>query len=234
MHGLARRAWRCSHHWTGFHFVSGHCHDRLSPEGVPLASRPRRQVKDAEANLLRRLRLSLFPNRSGSTSLGTRPHLGWNLRCDQGAVSGFAVLPAHAPPSFAPSLLHLARWLALSRAIALSQTESHTDRLNQTPTERDRGTRTHARTHTHTHSLSLSLSLSLTHTHTSFSLLTCGGHVLTCMDAPVHIECTHSLRVVLAYVGAWGVRRGPSNDDVTKRQLRRRPSRLARHPCGGP
>ena len=73
-----------------------------------------------------------------------------------------------------------------------------------------------------------------THTHTSSSVLSCGGRVLTCMDAPVHIECTHSLRVVLAYVGPWGVRRGPSNDDVTKRQLRRRPSSLARHPCGGP
>ena len=80
-------------------------------------------------------------------------------RCSFRVCVQFAVLPAHAPPSFASSLLSLAHSRALVRALALSETEPHIDRLN--PTERDRGARTHActhartRTHTHTH----------THTH---------------------------------------------------------------------
>ena len=103
--------------------------NRLSPKGAPLASRPPHQVKDAEANLWRRLRLSLFPNRSGSTSLGTCPHLGWNLRCDQGAASGFVHslrCSPHMPlspllPPFCPSLTR-ALWCARSHYLRLNRT----------------------------------------------------------------------------------------------------------------
>ena len=87
-------------------------------------------------------------------------------RCSFRVCVQFAVLPAHAPPSFASSLLSLAHSRALVRALALSETEPHIDRLN--PTERDRGARTHARTHTHTH----------THTHSTASRLALAASLL--------------------------------------------------------
>ena len=89
-------------------------------------------------------------------------------RCSFRVCVQFAVLPAHAPPSFAPSLLSLSHSRALVRALALSETEPHIDRLNRT--ERDRGARTHARTraraHTHTHAHTQSHTITHNHTHT--------------------------------------------------------------------